>query len=117
MKQAGELAVLRALWWYSPERPVPGDVLRTGTGRRYMVLEVRDQANGRPEMHCVVLTPRAGVPGLEDPPTLTGRVWHWSWAKRGQRQRLRLAQQARRLAREQGITFGQAIEAYRKRRF
>lgn len=55
MKKAiGDEATIR---WYGPLLPVVGDLLRTTTGRMYLVREVRGRA-----LHCVVVPANTNAP-------------------------------------------------------
>ena len=67
-RRVGEQVRLRRLWWDGPE-PTAGDELRTRSGRRYLVCEVRGKT-----IVCRVLP--------LDAEQLAGRVWHWEWANR-----------------------------------
>lgn len=70
MKRPGEPTTLTLLWWHG-EPPVPGDVLKTKTGRRYLILEQK----GRRQM-CVVMRPEERSTGL---------TFDFEWAKRERR--------------------------------
>jgi len=71
VKQAWDETKLTRLWWHGQE-PVPGDGLRTSTGRTYLILEVRGRT-----LRCLVL-PR-GEP-------VDGTVFEWAWARRRKNQ-------------------------------
>jgi hypothetical protein len=68
MKRKGEPVTLTWLWWDGP-LPAAGDSLRTRTGRRYLILDVR----GR-RLDCVVLGPDEVITG--------GIEFEWTWGKR-----------------------------------
>ena len=70
MKQAWDETKLTRLWWDGQE-PVAGDGLRTGTGRTYLILEVRGRT-----LRCLVLP--KGEP-------IKGTVFGWAWARRRRR--------------------------------
>lgn len=67
MKKVGEPVTLTVHWWNGP-LPQTGDALRTRTGRRYLILEVRSN-----KLDCVVLSSNAQVEGHE---------FQWTWRKR-----------------------------------
>jgi hypothetical protein len=58
---------LRVLFWKG-ERPEPGDELRTGTGRRYLIL-------GWTERQIIALVLPKNEPAK-------GKVFRWEWASR-----------------------------------
>lgn len=72
MKAPGQTVTLRSVSWEG-EFPVPGDLLRTKTGRTYEVEKVRGN-----NLICVVL-PK----GL---PTDGSRVHEWWWLSRRKKQ-------------------------------
>lgn len=72
MKGPGSFVTLTRMWWKCRE-PVPGDVLRTATGRRYVIIGVR-----RRKLDCIVLAPDEADPEL-------ARVFEWTWHSSGTR--------------------------------
>jgi len=71
MKSAWDQVTLRVRSWIGPQ-PEGGDELRTRTGRRYQILEVKDRL-----LVCMVLPSDAEV---------QGRIFEWEWGKRTKRQ-------------------------------
>lgn len=67
MKRIGDPTTLTRLSWFG-EEPEPGDVLRTRTGRQYLILEVR----GR-RLFCCVVGPDH---------VIEGKLFKWEWARR-----------------------------------
>jgi hypothetical protein len=68
MKPPWSRVQLRVSGWRGPPA-VGGDELRTGTGRRYQIVEVKPKA-----LVCLVLPADAPV---------QGRVFDWVWDRRG----------------------------------
>lgn len=67
MHPAFSPVTLHRSWWDGPE-PVNGDVLRTKSGRRYLITAVRGK-----RLDCIVLDATAQVQGT---------VFDWWWSKR-----------------------------------
>jgi hypothetical protein len=72
VKRVGDLVTLRRAFWDGPE-PRPGDELRTSTGRRYLIRQIRGRA-----LDCVVVPLDA---------ELAGQVFWWRWSPRRPRER------------------------------
>lgn len=71
VKRAFDPVKLTRHWWDGPE-PVPGDALRTRTGRTYLIQRVVGRI-----LHCVVL-PKSDS-------SVPGRVFEWIWSSRNRR--------------------------------
>mgnify|MGYP006949699578 CR=1 FL=1 len=67
MKREWDRCILTRLWWNGPE-PVPGDGLRTKSGRLYLIMDVRGK-----RLECLVL------PKSEP---IEGTVFEWTWGAR-----------------------------------
>ena len=67
MKAIGDPITLTRNFWYGPE-PVTGDILRTRTGRQYVILKIRGK-----KLECIV------APKDE---TTEGTVFDWEWGRR-----------------------------------
>jgi hypothetical protein len=70
VKQSLQRVTLTCNHWHGPIPPMPGDWLRTSTGRTYEVVEVRGK-----RLICRVLPW-----GSQQPFGVT--LYHWEWSKR-----------------------------------
>lgn len=87
MKRVGDVVKLRALTWDGPA-PRPGDMLKTATGREYLItrttLDARASEYSAFSIFAVVMPSR--LPAAELPPGC--RLFRWTWARRLRRARL-----------------------------
>lgn len=66
-KRIGDPITLTRHWWDAPE-PRIGDILRTSTGRQYVILEVKQN-----RLKCIVANKNE---------TTKGMVFEWKWGRR-----------------------------------
>lgn len=74
-KLVGDEVKLRALWWDGP-LPIPGDMLETSTGRRYLIDLVGKQ---RPTL---AFTLRARVVPSDLAVPFGHRLFRWTWTRK-----------------------------------
>jgi hypothetical protein len=83
MKRAGDRVKLRALFWDGPP-PRPGDMLKTATGRLYLIdsttFEARRSSSSSFGITAVVM-PNDGIGDAAVFPTGT-RIFRWTWKTR-----------------------------------
>lgn len=69
MKAAWDQVTFRVSFWDTTSgEPMPGDEMRTCTGRRYQILRIKPKS-----ITCLVLPKDADV---------QGKVWRWEWNRR-----------------------------------